>query len=181
MVTALKCTHCWYILDGASKVLIWFIQTMITRMWAGWGTRLSCCRQSERGNGGGRTPSRRRTEWNVCYIVFITLTPSPPAWWPFFGMVVARPRGLFPSISLACSPHTSQVILGNPSDRTFFQCLGMKEFVPRSPLPCCHHHHQPFFVSAPPVHAVMLPARTELPPNVRLLLVKTSMTARKWV
>lgn len=75
----------------ASEVLIWFIQTMTSRMWTGRRTRLSFCRQSDRGNGGGRRPSGRRTEWNVCHVVFITLTPPLPALWPFFGTAAARP------------------------------------------------------------------------------------------
>lgn len=167
-----------------SKVLIWFIQTMITRMWVGWETRLSRCRQSERGNGNGRTPSGRRTEWNVCHVVFITLTPSLPAWWPFFGTVVACPRGLFPSISLATLHTSAKLFWEIPLTGLFSHCAGMKEFLPRSPLPC-HPQHQTFFVSAPPVHAVMLPAHTELPPNVQLMLVKrnawgTESECRVW-
>lgn len=107
------------------KVLIWLIQTMITRMWAGEGTRLSCCRQSVRGNINGMMASWRRAEWNVCHVVFITLTPSLSAWRPFFGMVLARPCGPYP-IHLSCS--SIWVILGNPTDWALSHCDGMKEF-----------------------------------------------------
>lgn len=98
-------------------------------------TRLSCCRQSEHRNGKGKMASRRRTEWNVCHVVFITLTLSLPAWWPFFGMVVAHPRGLFPSISFAALDAPAKLFWEIPLTGLFSNVPGWKSFCLARPSP----------------------------------------------
>lgn len=115
---------------------------MITRMWAGQGTGFSCCRQSERGNGTGRTPSGRRTVERLARSVH-NLDAISAALVTFLWHGGCSPLWPLPIHLSRRSPLTSQVILGNPSDRTFSHCAGMKELLPRSPLPC-RHHHQPF-------------------------------------